>query len=363
VEYRTAYFDAYKPIIGGTGAVGGYEYTHGANANPYASGDIRVDHLPVVGPWDGVNPRNDDYPDPGDRAADWPAQNTGTRNTWDNFRGGYYNLDRSVEGLLFYAPSDIAVVRDQAWYETDEEYAKYLNDTLDNGTTLDGDDPLGLDAYRGFDARQYFTYDAVNETRADARNNIAIVNSSGETAYTYIPNPPFSNIFDLYKVVGVLNDAMYDDLMDNGNLAPETFEVEDTNGDSNMDDVLVDTNDFSTRMRTLSGPSLFRYAERWDAENNEYVAIANYLDDIAAYITTRSYVFRIEGVGGVGISGGSQAAPVSFDRIERDRAIERVIDVGKMNTAKADVASQTVDPSMRRAYTVLYEDRYAEGKK
>jgi len=363
VEYRNAYYDAYKPTIGGGGSMGGFEYDHTFGADPYATGDVRADHLPVIGPWDGVNPRNGDYPDPSSRDDLWPDQgDPSNRNVWDNFRGNYYNVDRSLEDLLFYAPSDIAVVRAQAWYETDEEYAKYLNDTLDNGIALDGEDPLGLDERRGFDARHYFTYDAVNgETRADARNNIAIVNSSGEMAYTYIPNPPFSNIFDLYKVVGVLNDAMYDDLTDNGALAPRTFGVVDTNGDGNMDDVETDSNNFSTQMRTLSGPSLFRYAEWWDAENNEYVVAANYLDDIAAYITTRSYVFRIVGVGGVGLSGGSAAAPAALDRIDRDRAIERVVDVGKMHTAKADVASQSVNPDKRRAYSVLYEDRYAEG--
>jgi len=362
VEYRNAYYDAYKPSVNG----GGFDYRHGSGADPYASGDVRVDHLPVVGPWDGVNPRAADYPDPSSRGDVWPDQTDNDAiNAWDNFRGIYYNLDRSVENLQFYAPSDIAVVRKQLTFETDEEYAKYLNDTLDNGTSLDGEDPWAIDQRRGFDARQYFFYDTeAGETRADARNEIALIYSGGEIAFTFIPNPPFQSVFDLYKVVGALTNDYYLDLMDwddDGSTdEPRSFNVIDTDGDGNRDDVEVDANNFSTVERTLSGPSLFRYAEVWDAENNEFKVIANYLDDIAPYVTTRSYTFRIVGMGGVSISGGGMTAPVNADHIDRDRAIERVIDIGKMHTPRRDTTEVSADASERRAYMVLYEDRHSE---
>jgi hypothetical protein len=122
----------------------------------------------------------------------------------------------------------------------------------------------------------------------------------------------------------------------------------------------VDSDNFSTAVRTLSGPSLFRYAEYWDAEINEFKPIANYLDDIAPYVTTRSYTFRIVGMGGVSISGGGMTAPVNTDQIDRDRVIERVIDIGKMHTPRRDTTIVTPDASERRAYVVLYEDRHAD---
>lgn len=359
VEYRNAYYDAYKPVTSNT--PGGYEYTHGANADPYASGDIRVDHVPVIGPWDGVNPRTDDYPDPGARDGLWPDQgDNDNRNTWDNFRGVYYNLARSgALDLQFYATSDIAVVREKLTGESDESYAKYLNDTLDNTRTLDGLDPMGVDERRGYDARQYFTYNTeAGETRADARNDIALLYDGGEIAYTYIQNPPFQSLFDLFKVIGVLNQDMYDDLMEED---IRTFNVEDTNGDGNRDNVEIDANDFSTQMRTLSGPSLFRYVERWDALNNEYKVIANYLDDIAPYITTRSYTFRVTGIGGVSLSGGASAAPVAADQVSRDRVIEQVLDLGKMHTQRRDPTAVNSSTSGRKAFEVLYSDNFAGG--
>ena len=364
VEYRNAYYDAYKPEVNEVG----FDYRHGTGADPYSTGDVRVDHLPVVGPWDGVNPRTYDYPDPDTRDDVWPDQgDVDTINTWDNFRGAFYNLDRGIaNSLQFYAPSDIAVVREQLTFESDEDYAKYLNDTLDNGTDLDNEDPMGIDQRRGFDARQYFTYDTeAGETRADARNEIALIYSGGEIAHTFIPNPPFQSVFDLYKVVGVLSDDYYEDLMDwddDGSTdEPRSFNVVDTDGDGNMDDVEVDANNFSTTVRTLSGPSLFRYAEYWDAEINEFKPIANYLDDIAPYVTTRSYTFRIIGMGGVSVSGGGMTAPVNTDQIDRDRVVERVIDIGKMHTPRRDTTIVNPDASERRAYVVVYEDRHAEG--
>ncbi len=358
VEYRNAYYDAYKPETSNT--PGGYEYTHGAGIDPYASGDIRVDHLPVIGPWDGVNPRSDDYPDPGQRDDIWPDQgDNNVRNSWDNFRGIYYNLDRGDSRLQFYATSDIAVVRGRFSTESAESYAKYLNDTLDNSTTLDSLDPMAVDERRGFDSRQYFTYDAeAGETRADARDRIALLYSGGETAFTFIPNPPFQSLFDLFKVIGVMNDAMYADLMED---EPRTFNVEDTNGDGNRDNVEVDGNGFSTQFRTPSGPSLFRYAEIWDSLNNEYKVIANYLDDIAPYVTTRSYTFRVTGIGGVSVSGGASATPVAADQISRDRVIEQVLDLGKMRTQRRDPTAVNSSTSSRNAYEVVYSDSFAGG--
>jgi len=350
VEYRNAYYDAYKPEVSG---YSGFYYGHGSSADPYASGDIRVDHLPVIGPWDGTNPRVYDL----NQRDDPPPAfgNNNVRNVWDNFRGAYYNLEGNNPSpsypLRFYAPSDIAVVREQLPFETDEDYARYLNDTLDNRTVPP--DPLGIDTSAGFDARNYFTYNPLNnETRADARNEIAIINSNGETGFTYIPNPPFMSIFDLYKVVGVSDPDLYALLDPN----PRTFRVVDEDGDGIRDKVETDANGFSTVARTLSGPSLFRYVEVWDEKENRFIVIANYLDDIAPYITTRTYTYRIKGFGGVNISGYGETAPVTIDRIVRDRSVTKIVDVGKMRVpSSASALSRATAQS--KPYKIVYEER------
>jgi hypothetical protein len=141
---------------------------------------------------------------------------------------------------------------------------------------------------------------------------------------------------------------------------PRTFVVEDTNSDGNMEDVEVNVDGFSTEFRTTTGPSFFRYTEMWDARNNEFKVIANYLDDIAPYLTTRSYTYRAFGIGGVSISGGSMTAPVNTDQIARDRMIEQVIDVGKMRTQRRDPSAVNVTAGNRNAYEVVYSDQNAQ---
>ena len=41
------------------------------------------------------------------------------------------------------------------------------------------------------------------------------------------------------------------------------------------------------------------YVARWDDQQCEFIPIANYLDDIAPYVTCRSYVYRVEAAGAV----------------------------------------------------------------
>ena len=65
------------------------------------------DHLPVIGPWDGVNPHVYDIDDRNASLADCDEDIT---NTWDHMAASYYNFDGSVD--MFYAPTDVAVVRD-----------------------------------------------------------------------------------------------------------------------------------------------------------------------------------------------------------------------------------------------------------
>ncbi len=343
VEYRNAYYDAYKPRVSG----GGFFYGHGTSNNPYQSGDIRVDHLPVIGPWDGVNPKVYDV---NSRDAELPDYRDITViNTWDNYRGNYYNLESTTGSfpLKFYAPSDIAVVRAQRPGESDEAYAKYLNDTLANNTELT--DPLGIDTTAGFDARHYFVYDtSQGEDRSDARNRIAIINSNGESGYTFIPNPPFQSIFDLYKVVGVSDPDLYA-LVDPN---PRSFDLYQ-NGDGIKFDP---TTFFTVNERTLSGPSLFRYSEIWDWRENRFLPTANYLDDIAPYITTRTYMYRILGIGGVDISGLTENNPVTLDRIDRDMSKEIIIDAGNMRLpSESSIFGTTIRSG--GPYTVVYEER------
>ncbi len=351
VEYRNAYYDAYKPEVSG---YAGFTYTHGVSANPYQSGAIRADHLPVIGPWDGANPRvydvgtgRDDPPPDFDNAVE---------NTWDNFRGNYYNLESNNPStgypLRFYAPSDIAVIREQLPGESDELYSKYLNDVLDNRALPS--DPMGIDNTAGFDARHYFTYDpSANEDRDDARNEVSVINSNGETGYTFIPNPPFQSIFDLYKVVGVSDPELYE-LLDP---QPRSFRVADQDGDGKYD-LELDSDGFTiwSTPRTLSGPSLFRYAEVWDALENRFLPVANYLDDIAPFITTRSYTYRIKGFGGVDISGYGETVPVTIDRIDRDKSVTKIVDVGKMRTP-SDETRIGEGLGRRSPYVILYEER------
>jgi hypothetical protein len=303
----------------------------------------------------------------------------------------YYNFDAPTmlnDPPMFYAPSDIAVIRSR-WTadvrvqlpggqsfgfdlrEPDSNYAKYLNDVVTNGLwgnsragnitnwVVSGSDPYQVtsgDSYSrwAFDARNYFTYDGGTYdvvldvssgtpslsvapaagtvgTPADARNNIAVINSNGETVYTYIPNPPFRSVFDLYKVI---------DSAEN----PTTFPLNSQAGyytlSTDADGFTPYDNDYPAspdQYQTFSGPSAFRYVARWDDRQCEFIPIANYLDDIAPYITCRSYVYRVDAAGAVETSGGTEGAVIDTAAIQRDRGKSAVVDVGPMWSRRNDI--------------------------
>lgn len=391
IRYRTLYFDLHKPDVGGNGAGSSFGYQGSAYNGLVDLGDpFRVDHLPVIGPWDGVNPHDYAVDDRNAilRDCDEVAAVDGIHNAYDHAMASFYNFDpTTANGAMFYSPSDIAVIRDRweanvsvllpggqsfnlAFREPESNYAKYLNDVAMNGLWGDdragslanwitgGPDPYqvdGGDNYSrwAFDARNYFTYsagqlnvllDASSGTPSlsispapgtqglpeDARNNIAIIDSNGETAYTYIANPPFRSLYDLYKVI--------DDQQ-----SPATFPL-DSQG--SYFSLRLDANSFTpfdndyptspTLYQTFSGPSVFKYVARWDDENCEFIPIANFLDDIAPYVTCRSYVFRVDAAGAVETSGGTEGALVDTSTIQRDRGKSAVIDVGPLWSRRVD---------------------------
>lgn len=385
IRYRTAYYDLHKPEPPDTNGDFGYVQTSFSGAYPELGGAFRVDHLPVIGPWDGTNPH--EY-GKDDRNAELAApDNSGTNNinnAWDNMAATYYNFDAGE--YMFYSPSDIAVVRDR-WeadvnvtvqlpsgplsfsrhlFEPPANYAKYLNDVMHNGAwdsnrggemgdwVGSGLYQVGNDHYSrwAFDARNYFTYPggeydigvtfdpATGDVTftpptpvpgsfglpEDARNEIAIIDSNEITAHTYIANPPFRHLFDLFKVI----DAVYE---------PQTYPLEDigtgyyleTDDDGfTPEDGDYAANPSNTSYQVFSGPSAFRYVARWDDERSEFIPIANYLDDIAPYVTCRSYVFRVDAYGAVTASGSTAGALVDTAKISRDRSKSAIIDVGPM---------------------------------
>ncbi len=385
IRYRTAYYDLHKPAAPDASDEFGYTQTGYTGGYPELGGAFRVDHLPVIGPWDGTNPHEYGLADRNnDLAAPDNSDSNDINNAWDHAVAGYYNID--PDAYQFYSPSDIAVVRDRwqadvlltaeispgQWqtfqvdiYEPVSNYAKYLNDLVHNGhweTDRAGEMSewsgsglyqVGNDHYSrwAFDARNYFTYpggeydvqltvdnagnitsftfDAVPGTFGepqDARNEIGIIDSNDVTAYSYIPNPPFRNLFDLYKVIEGPADA-------------RTFPLDDTSGNYYLeldsdgftpDDADFDSNPSATTYQVFSGPSAFRYAARWDDERGEFIPIANYLDDIAPYVTCRSYVYRVEASGAVTASGGAAGALVDTAKISRDRSKVAVVDVGPL---------------------------------
>ena len=401
IRYRTAYYDLHKPAVPDANDEFGYVPAAGVAG---LGGDFRVDHLPVIGPFDGVNPheyaideRNNDLQAP-DNSDDE------LNNAWDHMAATYYNFDNGNPLEMFYSPSDIAVVRDRwtmdidlnilgntvniDYSEPESNYAKYLNDVMHNqlwedNRTGEMGDWAGTGQYQAdgdnysdwaFDARNYFTYDGaeidvsvtitsptsppvitVNSIGGggapeDARNNIAIIDSNGVTAYTYIPNPPFRHLFDLYKVI------------DNSQL-PDTFSLDSTGGGGSirLEGATEPDYDYSYTNQVFSGPSAFRYVARWDDERCEFLPVANYLDDIAPYVTCRSYVFRVEANGAVTASGGVTGAVVDTARISRDRSKMAIVDVGPLwarrdNFAANDLLSSfgltTQDKSM--SYRVLW---------
>jgi len=389
IRYRTAYYDLYKPAAPDADDQFGYEPASDVTGN---IGDFRVDHLPVIGPFDGVNPheygiseRNDELQDPDNSGDD-------VNNAWDHMAATYYNFDNGNPAEMFYSPSDIAVIRDrwhlnvnlvdrsglfsfnQEFDEPETNYAKYLNDVAHNqywednrsGELADwsgtGQYQVGNDHYSrwAFDARHYFNYagadveatvefDSLDPTfipvvsgisvtgggqPEDARNNVAIIDSNGVTAYTYMPNPPFRHIFDLYKVID--DGQSPHPLALDGDTSDEYLDLETDSSDPEYRFTPNVAGDYEV----FSGPSAFRYVARWDDQRCEFLPIANYLDDIAPYVTCRSYVFRVEANGAVTASGGTAGAMVDTARIERDRSKTAIVDVGPL-WARRDVSASS----------------------
>ncbi len=328
VKYRAAYYDMHKPDV--TGANGDFGYEQSANAGSTdLGGTFRVDHLPVIGPWDGANPHEYDV---NTRDADLQDADDQINNAWDHMAASFYNFDDSNNAYMFYAPSDVAFVR-SPWEanislsapvtgqnfslvlrEPAGNYAKYLNDTVTNGLWSDDRGALfsawsdtGLynsgSGYSNwaYDARNYFGYSGGQisvtvsfpasgaptitsipvpgsmEDVVAARNRMGIIQSNGQTAYSYIPNPPFRSLFDLFNVISSAEN-------------PNTFRLVDAGSSSTMElpgtGVLADTTipttgNYLENAQIFSGPSVFRYAAQWDNENCEFITMANYLDDIA----------------------------------------------------------------------------------
>jgi len=339
VDYRNSYYDAQMPAVPGYG-----NFDLGTD-------NIRVSHLPVIGPWDGANPHEYENDD---RDADLPTFDDGdVDNMYDNYSGNYYNLDDGA--YKFYAPSDIAYVREQFTGETDEDYAKYLNYVMDNS---------GSDTDLGFDARYYFTYNENTETIEGARNRMAVIrNSDSEgnehVAFSFIPNPPFQSAYDLWKVVGSAEDFV---LLDPD---PQDFSIDPNTGRPDYDESSMDTigDDDIGNVRTFSGPSVFRYVERWvpgdgteHSVKGRYEVVMNYLADIEPYITTRSYVFRIEGKGVIPTSGSGAGNAFQTGRTSRDRNVLAIVDVGPLGTSPEPGMLDFfgMDVSRRLTHKVIY---------
>jgi hypothetical protein len=399
VKYRTAFYDAHKPNT--PGATSDFGYRQGnvpaaAAVQSEVGSTLRVDHVPVIGPWDGVNPHEYAYDDR-DAALQAP-DSADLTNAWDNMAANYYNLARGLNGdYTFYAPSDIAVVRqpydinvtidvdgdgvdpEDFRFEQKEpagNYAKYLNDVVTNGQWDDsGGRPDGNGVWSssglyqyggsnysqwGFDARNYFSYFGgaydvvvrlpsgggtptitVNQTAAagtpaDARNQIGVFESNGETAYGFIPNPPFRSVMDLYKVI----DAdTWTTLFGNG--VPNTFQL-----DSGQMELTTDH--ISLTNSVFSGPSVFMYSCYWDEDAAEFVARRNFIDDIAPFVTCRSYVYRVDASGGV-VTNSTQGADEESSRINRDRTRTAIIDVGKLS------AGRPTEDGTTQGWQILYQ--------
>lgn len=407
VKYRAAYYDMHKPDV--TGANGDFGYEQSANAGTSdLGGTFRVDHLPVIGPWDGVNPHEYDV---NTRDADLQNADDQINNAWDHMAASYYNFDSSNNAYLFYAPSDVAFVRTPVEAnisisspvtgqnfslvvrEPAGNYAKYLNDTVTNGQWSDDRGAL-FDAWSdtgmynsgggysnwAYDARNYFAYSGGQlsvsvsfptsgaptitttpvpgsmEDVVAARNRMGIIESNGQTAYGYIPNPPFRSLFDLFNVI-------------NGAQNPNTFRLTDNGSSSTMElpgAVLADTTFSSTsnymdNAQVFSGPSMFRYVAQWDNTNCEFITLANYLDDIAPYVTCRSYTYRVEASGAVEPSGGSSTSESGGSITSRDRSVMAVIDVGPLWSRRkldsfggASYGNEPVNADTGPSYSVLW---------
>jgi hypothetical protein len=332
VDYRNSYYDAQMNEIAGFD-----NFATGTDA-------IRVSHLPVIGPWDGANPHEYDATD---RGATIPAfDDDAVDNVYDNYAGNYYNLENSA--YKFYATSDIAIVRKQLSTESDEEYAVYLNNVFDND---DGD---------GYDARYYITYDEeAGETVETARNKLAVIQSNGQVAYSWMPNPPFQSVYDLYKVLGEAADFT------RLNPNPIDFEIDAATGRPSYDESAMNTIGDADigNVRVYSGPSVFKYVERWvsgegsgHAIRGRYEVVTNYLADIAPYITTRGYVFRVEGRGALPTTNADQGNALMGGRISRDKNVLAIVDIGPLNTAPESSLfnPEGFEPEQRLTHKVIY---------
>jgi len=89
--------------------------------------------------------------------------------------------------------------------------------------------------------------------------------------------------------------------------------------------------------------------------------VANYLDNIAPYVTCRSYVFRVEAYGGVTATGGTGGAFVDTARISRDRSKKAILDVGPMwarrnvsSMSQTQSAAGLTAPDRELSYRVLW---------
>ncbi|MCB1221272.1 MAG: hypothetical protein H7A35_02470 [Planctomycetales bacterium] len=400
IRYRTLYYDQNKPTP--ADADGNFGYTQSANAAAASLnlGNFRVDHLPMIGPFDGTNPHQYGI---ANRDGALGQANTQMLNTWDNMAGSYYNLDNGDAANMFYSPSDMAVVREPLAInigidvdgdgvpepgfnfnvnESKENYAKYLNDVASNSNWENnryaGGGGFGTWAATGqypsdnsgnnysrwsFDARHYFTYSSGNqgltvgtdgsfslgaltgvEDVVDGRNKVGVFESNGVTAGTFIPNPPFQNIFDLYKVI--------DDSAGNQSF-PLTGTLDAT--------ITLNGNDRSSGLRRYSGPSAFRYEEYWDAGAGEFVVRTNWLDDIAPFITCRSYVYRVDSSAAITASGGTSSALLDTSTLARDRSKTVILDAGPLANNRGvdqlsdlDASRGLISPARSASYKILW---------
>ncbi len=184
----------------------------------------------------------------------------------------------------------------------------------------------------------------------DGRNKVAVFESNGVTAGTFIPNPPFQNIFDLFKVID--NSA--------GN---QSFPLTGTSDAQ----VTFNGNNRSSGLRRFSGPSAFRYEEYWDKDAGEFVVRSNWLDDIAPYITCRSYVYRVDSSAAITASGGTSSALLDTSTLARDRSKTVVLDAGPLANNRGlelisdlDASRGQISAARSASYSILWFSDNAE---
>ncbi len=377
VKYRNVFFASNKPKMPDGSAKGTWN-DWGDN-----TGGI-VDHLPVLGPFDGVNPMNNELDSTGYDAR-LPEPSDTIYNAYDNHRANYYNLDIKQGGsgspyyYQFYAQADAEVVRLQNSNETDEEYARYLNNVLiqsysNPGATITQPPHDNRDlAYAtandrsrtGFDARYYLTYSTqgVPQERRNARNKQGMIYTPSEVAYTWMPNAPFMDPFDLLNVIDhselSSNSLAFNNATDNSNTAwDDRYDNFELNGAGDVVPI-SGTDSRSSTWRLFTGPSLFRYAEVFNRSLQEYQVVCNYLDDIAPFITTRSYVYRISAVGAIPNTVTSTDDKLSPGTLSRNRKLTAIVDVGDMYVGR-DVDS-VKNPYLGNARILWIQDEVNSG--